>query len=192
MGCVSQRVFQEGRQIQLRHQRLKLQVLAAKALVIFQKLGLVIFRRENVLRAAMGHQSHQQIEVRRRRPRGIGPFALDWAQLSHGARPRPHKRVVAATVEDNQNVVIALSVFAFAAFAHFNVPTILLAMIRCHAALCSAFIGSGPRPIAGIGANCNPEKYRAVRERIPETLAPSKGRQYFSDAAVANRFENEY
>ena len=119
-----------------------------------------------MLRAAVRHQSHQQIKVRRRRPGGIRPLAFHRTQLAHRARPCLHKRVVSAAVEDHQNVVIALSVFAFAAFLHLNVSTILPAIIRVHAASCAGFFRAGFLPSLA---------WTPIQVRVSRPPPPGKG-----------------
>ena len=106
MRAVSQGLVQEYRQVEARHEGPELNVTAAQTLVELQEILLIVFRRVHVLRAQVGHQSDEQIVVRRRSPGRVRPAALDLAELLHCLRPGAHKRVVAATVEDHQDVVI--------------------------------------------------------------------------------------
>src|SRR5262249_4992937 len=82
--------------------------VGAQALVEMQKVAFVVFGREDLLRAGVRQQAGQQIVVGRRGPGSIGPPLFDGAKLLDCLRTRFDERVVAAAIEDDDDVVVRL------------------------------------------------------------------------------------
>src|SRR3954469_2472775 len=106
MRAVSQALLQKTRQVEFGNQRLEFEIRCSEPLVELQKVAFVVFRRVNSLRAAVGEQSHQEIEMRGRRPRRIGPAALYLTQTGHRFRHGTLEGIEPATVQDHKDVVV--------------------------------------------------------------------------------------
>ena len=86
---------------------LELDAVDAEALVVLDEVALVVLRRVHVRRARVRQQAHQQVVVRRRRPRGVAPAPLERPELRIVRGFAATNAVEAAAVEDDEQVVVA-------------------------------------------------------------------------------------
>ena len=103
---VAQALLQERGQVHAGHHGFEIEALGAQALVELEEVLRVVLGGVDVARARVRHEAGEQVEVRGRCPGGVRPTAFDAAELLNYPRAGTHEGVVAATIEDNQDVMI--------------------------------------------------------------------------------------
>jgi hypothetical protein len=106
VGAVAVLVLQERGQVERRQQLVELDAVGAEALIVAREIPLVVLRRVDVRRAGVRQQAHEQVVVRRGRPRGVAPAPLERTEAQNRQRVGRDEAVEAATVEDDQQVVV--------------------------------------------------------------------------------------
>ena len=71
------------------------------------EFALIVVGCVNMFGAAVRHETHQQVVVRRGRPGRVRPSFFHFAELSNRARACFDERIIPAAVQDDENVIIA-------------------------------------------------------------------------------------
>jgi hypothetical protein len=107
-ACVSRvsEALEERWEIESRNQRFKVDAVASQAFVELEEVAPIIFGGVDVFGARMRQESGEQVEVGRRGPGGVGPALFGLSQFTHDLGFSFNEAVVAATVEDDQQIVV--------------------------------------------------------------------------------------
>src|SRR6266852_4664638 len=119
MGAIAE-IPQQHRQIEARHEAAELDAARAQTLAELEEIFLVILRRVDVLGTGVRHQSHQQVEMGRRRPGSVRPPLLHFPQLAYSSRARAHERIVPAAIKYDEDVVVADATSRVASCGHLS------------------------------------------------------------------------